>query len=121
MSYTMEWRRNWKTMKQQVLNMLGLARRAGSFVGGHDAAFESIAKGKAALCFLTTDASERLKKEFRETVQYEGRAVPLLEPDITMREIERATGQRCAVFTVTDAGFASKLTELLSKEDKEEW
>ena len=36
-----------------------------------------------------------------------------------MREIQMATGQKCAVFTVTDAGFASKLTELLSKEDKD--
>ncbi len=105
-------------MEQQVLNMFGLARRAGKFVGGHDAAFESIAKGKANLCFLTTDASERLKNEFRETVHYQGRTVPLVELDCTMREIQMATGQKCAVFTVTDAGFASKLTELLSKEDE---
>lgn len=113
-----EWRRNWKTMNSQVLNMLGLSRRAGKFAGGHDAAFESIAKGKAKLCFLTYDASERLKNEFRETVQYDGRTVPLFELDCTMREIQMATGQKCAVFTVTDAGFASKLQELLSKEDK---
>ena len=86
---------------------------------GHDAAFESIAKGKAKMCFLTTDASERLKEEFKETVRYKGRQVPLKELDCTMREIQMATGQKCAVFTVTDAGFASKLTELLSKEDKD--
>lgn len=105
-------------MKAQILNMFGLARRAGKFVGGHDAAFESIAKGKAKMCFLTTDASERLKEEFRKTVTYDGRQIPLWELDCTMREIQLATGQKCAVFTVTDAGFASKLTELLSKEDK---
>ena len=98
--------------------MFGLARRAGKFVGGHDAAFDSIAKGKANVCFLTTDASERLKNEFRETVRYNGRSVPLVELDGTMREIEMATGQKYAVFTITDAGFASKLLELLSKEDK---
>lgn len=105
-------------MNSQTLNMLGLARRAGKFAGGHDAAFESITRGKAKLCFLTTDASERLKKEFRETVVYDGRQIPLRELDCTMSEIQRATGQKCAVFTVTDAGFAAKLLELLSKEDE---
>lgn len=98
--------------------MFGLAKRAGKFAGGHDAAFESIAKGKATLCFLTTDASERLKQEFKETVHYRGRHVPLVELDCTMSEIQMATGRKCAVFTVTDAEFASKLQELLSKEDK---
>ena len=106
-------------MNSQILNMFGLAKRAGKFAGGHDAAFESIAKGKAKMCFLTTDASERLKEEFKETVRYKGRQVPLAELDCTMREIQMATGQKCAVFTVTDARFASKLTELLSKEDKD--
>ena len=86
-------------MNSQILNMFGLARRAGKFAGGHDAAFESIAKGKATMCFLTTDASERLKEEFRETVRYKGRQVPLKELDCTMREIQMATGQKCAVFT----------------------
>ena len=64
-------------MNSQILNMFGLAKRAGKFAGGHDAAFESIAKGKAKMCFLTTDASERLKEEFKETVRYKGRQVPL--------------------------------------------
>lgn len=105
-------------MDSRALNMFGLARRAGKFAGGHDAAFESIAKGKAEVCFLTTDASERLKQEFRETVRYKGRNVPLVELDFTMRDVQLATNQKCAVFTVTDAGFASKLLELLSKEDK---
>lgn len=100
--------------------MFGLARRAGKLAGGHDAAFESIKKGKADVCFLTCDASERLKKEFRETVTYRGRSVPLLELNCTTQDIESATGRKYAVFTVNDAGFASKLLELLSKEDDTE-
>ena len=100
-------------MNDKFLNMLGLCRRAGKFAGGHDAAFESISKNKAKACFLTADASERLKKEFRETVTYNGRDIPLYETSYTMYEIQSATKLKSAVFTVNDAGFASKLAELL--------
>lgn len=104
-------------MNPKFFNMLGLARRAGKFSGGHDAAFESIAKGKASACYLSADASERLKKEFQQTVVYGGRNVPLYELPCTMKELELYVGSKSAVFTVNDNGFANKLTELLSKED----
>ncbi|MCQ2486606.1 MAG: ribosomal L7Ae/L30e/S12e/Gadd45 family protein [Clostridia bacterium] len=104
-------------MNAKVLNFFGLARRAGKFSGGHDAAFESIQKGKAKLCFLTADASERLKNEFRETVVFGDRNIPLYELDCSMLDVYMATGQKAAVFTVNDAGFASKLKELLSEEE----
>lgn len=104
-------------MNEKFFSMLGLSRRAGKFAGGHDAAFESISKNKAKACFLTADASDRLKKEFRETVTYDGRNIPLYELDCTMYDIQSATRLKSAVFTVNDAGFASKLTELLLKED----
>lgn len=104
-------------MNSKFLNMLGLCRRAGKFAGGHDAAFDSISKNKAAGCYLTQDASERLKKEFRETTCFEGRKVPLTELNCTMYDIQTATGRKAAVFTVNDAGFQKKLTELLSEED----
>lgn len=104
-------------MNPKFFNMLGLARKAGKFSGGHDAAFESIAKGKASACYLTADASQRLKEEFRETVVYNGRNVPLYELSCTMKELELRIGSKSAVFTVNDDGFATKLNELLSKED----
>lgn len=105
-------------MDLKFFNLLGLSRRAGQFSGGHDAAFESITKGKAKVCFLTGDASPRLKEEFRKTVTYDNRTLPLVELDCTMSEIESAVGKKTAVFTVNDQNFASKLMELLSKEDK---
>jgi len=105
-------------MDPKFFNFLGLCRKAGRFSGGHDAAFESIVQGKAKACYLTADASERLKKEFRETTVYQGRAVPLTELPCSMKELELQIGKRTAVFTVDDDGFAAKLNELLSKEDR---
>ncbi len=105
-------------MDPKFFNLLGLCRKAGRFSGGHDAAFESIAKGKAKACYLTADASDRLKQEFRETTRYQGRNIPLTELDCSMKDLEIHVGKKAAVFTVNDDGFAAKLNELLSKEDR---
>ena len=104
-------------MQQKFLNMLGLCRKAGKLSGGHDAAFGAIQSGKAAACYLTQDASERLKQEFRETVVYDGRTVPLVELPCTMHDIQSATGSKFAVFTVDDQGFANRLSEYRDEED----
>lgn len=104
-------------MSNEFLGMLGLCRKAGKFSGGHDAAFESIKRNKAAACFLTKDASERLKNEFYRTTSFEGRKIPCIEMHYTMNDIYAATNLKSAVFTVNDDGFAKKLTELLLKED----
>jgi len=104
-------------MDHRILDLFGLCRRAGKLSGGHDAAFGAISGGKAAACFLTEDASERLKEEFRRTVSFNGRDLPLYELDCTMQDIQGTTGRKYAVFTVDDAGFARKLEQLLTEED----
>ena len=75
--YMTGWRRNWKSMNRKFLDLLGLCRRAGKLSGGHDAAFGAIQHGKAAACFLTADASERLKAEFEFILKHfrQGKAV----------------------------------------------
>ena len=69
-------------------NLLGLARRAGKIGWGHDAACDAIKYGKAHLCILTSDASERLKNEFRRECSFEGREVTLCETEKTMDEMK---------------------------------
>lgn len=103
-------------MNQQFLNLLGLSRKAGKLSHGHDASFGSISKRKAKACFLTQDASERLKQEFQRSCTYHGRNIPCEVMDITMNDLNAAIGVHSAVITINDAGFASRLLQLL-KED----
>lgn len=100
-------------MDNKFFGMLGLCKKAGKLSSGHDAAFESISKGKAAACFVTSDASERLKKEFLRTTSFENRSIPCIELQCTMTDIYTATGRKAAVFTVDEKGFAKKLITLL--------
>lgn len=104
-------------MDPNFWNLLGLCRKAGKLSRGHDAAFGSISKGHAKACFLTQDASERLKQEFARSATYQGRQIPVQILDCTMNDLYAMTGLRAAVFTVDEAGFASKLLSLALKED----
>lgn len=99
-------------MNDKLLGMLGLARKAGKLSSGHDASFESIRTGKAKVCLLCGDASDRLKEEFGRTAKYEGRDVPVIEIPYLKEDLYAATGIRAAVLTVNDEGFAKKITTL---------
>ncbi|MFR8010437.1 MAG: L7Ae/L30e/S12e/Gadd45 family ribosomal protein [Clostridia bacterium] len=101
-------------MSDPFLNLLGLARRASKLSPGHDAALASVLKRKAELILLTSDASERLEREF--TRAGEGR-IHMIKLRYTMDEIYHATAARAAVLTVDDKGFARKLQELNIREE----
>lgn len=96
-------------------NLLGLARRAGKIGWGHDAAADAIKYGKAHLCILTCDASERLKNEFRRDCSFDGRNITLYETEKTMDEMKFIIGVRAGVLTVNDEGFAKSLEKYIAK------
>ena len=52
-------------MDDKALGLLGIARRAGRLSLGHDAAKGAVLAGKARLCLISADASERLERESR--------------------------------------------------------
>ena len=94
-------------------NLLGLARRAGKIGWGHDAALGAVKYGKAYLCILTSDASERLKDEFIRACNSDGRDVPVQEVKKTMDEMKGIIGVRAGVLTVNDEGFAKSLRQYI--------
>ena len=48
---------------KEIMNFLGLSRKAGKLQIGHDSVIESIVKDKSELLILASDASEKLKNE----------------------------------------------------------
>ncbi len=99
--------------ENKFYNLLGLARRAGKIGWGHDAALGAVKYGKAHLCILTSDASERLKGEFIRACESEGRNVPVYETEKTMDEMKGIVGVRAGVLTVNDEGFAKSLKQYI--------
>ena len=95
-----------------VLNLLGLARRAGKLQIGHDAALLSVRKGNAALVILTQDASPRHKREL-EAASFADRTVVL---PFSMSDTGIATGKKSCIYAIEDEGFAKAILNKLSKE-----
>ena len=92
-------------MNDRLLSFLGICRRAGKLVIGNDPVKESIETEKALLVILASDISQNTLKKIKPVI--EASQVPCL-------------GKACAVLSVTDSGFATKLCELLEAEQKKE-
>lgn len=97
-------------MDQRVLNMLGLAMRAGKMVTGEGLTVDEIRKQRVDLVFVAADASENTRKKIIDKCSYY--EVPC-ETRLTNAEISHAIGKDRMVIGIKDQGFAKKIKELL--------
>lgn len=97
-------------MADKLLNLLGLAKRAGKIEPGYDAAVSAARSGKASLLLAAGDISEKTVKNLR----YEGdrAGIPTLRIRAGMEELGRACGMRAGVLAVTDKGFSGAVQNL---------
>ena len=98
----------------KLISLLGMCRRAGRLSCGHDAAIGSVRSKSAKLCLLSSDSSQRLRKEIEREASFDGREIPVKDLFSDMAEIGRATGLKSAVVTVNDEGFAKTMLGLLN-------
>jgi ribosomal protein L7Ae-like RNA K-turn-binding protein len=94
-----------------------MCRRAGRLQWGHDACIGSATRGKAALCLLAADASERLRREVRRAA---ADGTPVLDVVYTMQQFEAAVGLHAGVLSTEDAGFAKELLRLYRNDSRED-
>ena len=102
------------TDNPKLLSLLGMCRRAGKLSCGHDGAIGSVRGKSAKLCLLSSDSSERLRKEIEREANFEGRNIPVVVLLSTMEDIRKATGLKSAVLSVNDEGFAKTMLGLLN-------
>lgn len=98
----------------KLLSLLGMCRRAGKLSCGHDGAIGSVRSRDAKLCLLSSDSSQRLRKETEREASFGGRDIPVAVLDSTSEEIGHAAGLRSAVLAVNDEGFARTMLGLLN-------
>ncbi|MBQ9945913.1 MAG: hypothetical protein IJO68_05245 [Clostridia bacterium] len=96
----------------KTLSVMGLARRAGKLIIGHDAALLSVRNGRALSVILTSDASLRHKREL-EAVGFQGK---IFDMAFTMEEAGFALGKKSCIFALEDEGFCKAIEKTLSEE-----
>ena len=89
-------------MKNLIQN-LGLCRKAGALVYGFDAVVEAVQKGKAAGILTTADISAKTLKEIKFHAQK--RSVEIKNIDINSDELKTVTGKSTVVIAITDIGL----------------
>ncbi|MBN6206635.1 ribosomal L7Ae/L30e/S12e/Gadd45 family protein [Ralstonia pickettii] len=98
-------------MKNNYLNNLGLAYRAGKCSLGEDAIIRDIRSGKAKLVLLANDIGYQTKKKLMDKCKYY--KVPCIIVEENRETLSNAIGksQRVAI-AILDAGFAKKIKSL---------
>lgn len=106
-------------MNDRLLSLLGLCRRAGRLVIGADPVKEAIDTDKAFLVICASDISQNTEKKIRKATEAKGN-VQYCIVNRSKDELSFSLGKTCAVLAVIDEGFAGKLCELISAEQKKE-
>ena len=97
-------------VEQRLLNLLGLARKAGKLQWGKDTVIRSLLRSEAKLVLTASDfspnAASRIK---RLCTDRNCRYLPLVA---TQEDLARRLGVLTGVLTVTDIGFATSMQSL---------
>lgn len=102
-----------KNRHQQVLQLLGLAKRAGQLTSGEQEVLKAIRNGKTFLVFVASDIGGATKKKVLDKCRY-------YQVHYSMRyqaaELSTAIGAQRKLLAVTQQGFANKMTSLLEND-----
>lgn len=97
-------------METKLLQLIGLAMRAGKIVSGEEQVVLAIRQQQVSLVFITEDASENTRKKITDKSTFY--KVPYLFIGSRF-DLGRAIGKEARVVVgVADKGFAKKMKEL---------
>lgn len=100
-------------MNSNDFGILGLCRRASRLSMGHDMCKNALRSGKARLCIIGSDSSERITDEFKNLCRENG--VRLFRIPLTIDAIHHLIGYKAGVMTVDDSGFAESVMKSFNK------
>lgn len=95
---------------QQLLNLMGLAQRAGKLISGEELVVKAIQTEQARLVFVAKDASQNLIKTVTDKCKYYDIEVSTAFDTL---DLSTAIGRPRKVVAVSDAGFSKKMRTLM--------
>ena len=97
------------TPEDKMLNLLGLALRAGKLITGEEMTIKSIQKNEAVFVLCATDCSTNTKEKLENKCRYY--EVPFLV-HFTSEQISQAIVKSRSICALTDRGFAKSFMRL---------
>ncbi|HFU9403783.1 TPA: YlxQ-related RNA-binding protein [Streptococcus agalactiae] len=96
---------------EKVLNLIGLAQRAGRLITGEELVIKAIQNQQVSLIFLANDAGPNLTKKVTDKSNYYKTEVSTV---FSKLELSDALGKPRKVVAVADAGFSKKMRTLMA-------
>ncbi len=97
-------------MKDKLIGLVTICRKAGRMVMGFDPVKEALAGGKAKIILIAADISPRTEKEVNF---YAAKAdVQVIKTECTQDEFHYGIGKKVGVIAICDDGFAAKAKQL---------
>lgn len=107
-------------MREKILGLLGLMRRASAISPGEDQSAEVVRAGKGKLLLLSSDISDNALRKAENLAA--GRSVDLVPLPFDRTELGDSLGLgACSMAAVTDLGFADAFAKLLAAQWPEEF
>ncbi len=103
-------------MKEKVLNLLGLATRAGLLVSGEDIVIENMKKKKAKIVFLGSDCSDNTLDKFKKKCFHYNIELNTM---FTSDELSHSIGKTRMVLAIIDEGFYKSIKKHLGGVENE--
>lgn len=99
--------------REKILQLLGIANRAGKIVSGYSEALHKLQQEKIQILFVATDASEKTKTTFENKCKHYQIDMVV---EFSTEELSHAIGKEMRkIVAVTDLGFYKTLKEKLSR------
>lgn len=103
-------------MKQKILNLLGLATRAGLLVSGEDTVIDAIQRKKAKIVFLGSDASSNTLDKFQKKCFFYKIELNIM---FTSEDLSSSIGKNRMVLAILDDGFYKSIKKNLGGVENE--
>ncbi|MDD9139113.1 MULTISPECIES: L7Ae/L30e/S12e/Gadd45 family ribosomal protein [Fructobacillus] len=100
---------------KEMIQVLGLARRANKLVLGSGPTLKAIQNQTARVVFFPKDGGASQHKKFSDKSQFY--QVTFID-DLTRDEISQSIGLNRSVLAISDAGFAKKIKQLLEEKER---
>jgi len=105
-------------VKNKVLSLLGLCKKAGHLIWGFDETTRALEKGNVELLLLAADLSPKSAKEMIHLADRQN--INAVRLDVTMEELWYTLGKRVGILAVTQKGLADKIVALTRAPQNEE-
>ncbi|MCK8624030.1 L7Ae/L30e/S12e/Gadd45 family ribosomal protein [Apilactobacillus xinyiensis] len=96
-------------VNKKILNLIGIARRAGKVVTGEDIILSAIKKNKVRFLLIASDTGSSVYKKFNDKAKFY--KIPT-NCSFNKAQISDAIGMQRTILGINDLGFSKKLSEL---------